>query len=713
MRKILILVANPVDTERLRLNEELRDIQNGLKLAKGRDQFQLISQVALRTEDLRRSLLEHEPQIVHFAGHGTEKNGLALEDHNGKAQLVNAQALARLFKLCSSVKCVVLNACYSEPQAKAIAQHVDYVIGMHKTIGDTAAKNFAIGFYDALGYGRSYKDAFEFGISAIDIESLSGTSVPKLQTRHSATDRAQNRDSVTSKRQRVFISYKRDTAPDEAVALELFQSLGHQHSVFIDQTMLVGTPWAERIRLEICQSDALIILLSEKSVYSQMVQKEISLAHEAAQERNGKPIILPVRLAYYEPFQYPLSAYLDPINWAVWHNAEDTPRIAAELQRALAGSSLPVDSIQDKVKFLKSSSSQGFPRPSSSAQPKEPNTQLLELPEGTMYPESFFYIERSSDHKAISAIERQGETIVIKGPRQMGKSSLLVRVIEAAKLKGKQIAFLDFQLFDKAALKNADDFFLQFCTWLTNQLKLENQTAEYWESGIGNNLRCTQYVGEYLLPALKRPLLLAMDEVESTFDTAFRSDFFGMLRAWHNNRAMKVIDPIWEQLDLALVTSTEPYQLIDNLEQSPFNVGEVIDLGDFTIDQVLILNQRHGNKLSLQAVEKLQRLLAGHPYLTRRALYLIASNAMTISELLNEATEEKGPFGDHLRWHLFRIYDKPHLVQGFLQVIKKQNCPDERIFFRLRGAGLVRREGKQVLPRCQLYARYFQEHLHG
>src|SRR6185503_4174167 len=94
-----------------------------------------------------------------------------------------------------------------------------------------------------------------------------------------------------------------------------------------------------------------------------------------------------------------------------------------------------------------------------------------------------------------------------------------------------------------------------------------------------------------ILKAINEPLVLAMDEVESMFDADFRSDFFGMLRGWHNSRAAK---PAWRQLDLALVTSTEPYQLIANLNQSPFNVGQVVTLDDFTSDEVHVLNERHG-----------------------------------------------------------------------------------------------------------------------
>ena len=158
-KTILILAANPFDTSRLRLPEEVREIQKGLALSEGRDRFQVVSQWAVRPDDLRRALFKYEPQFVHFSGHGTGEQGILLEDDVGNAKQVTGAALAGLFRLFPSVECVLLNACYSDVQAKAIARHIDYVVGMTKDIGDRAAIEFAVGFYDALGYGRKVSEA--------------------------------------------------------------------------------------------------------------------------------------------------------------------------------------------------------------------------------------------------------------------------------------------------------------------------------------------------------------------------------------------------------------------------------------------------------------------------------------------------------------------------------------------------------------------------
>jgi hypothetical protein len=167
VKTILILSANPVGTARLRLDEEVREIQEGLKRSKHRDQFNICQKWAVQRRDLRRALLEHEPQILHFTGHG-ESEGILVEDKQGFGTLVPPRALAGLFKLHSDrIECVILNACYSDHQARTINKHIRYVIGMPRQIKDKAAIEFAVGFYDALGAGKPVEEAFAFGCNAI------------------------------------------------------------------------------------------------------------------------------------------------------------------------------------------------------------------------------------------------------------------------------------------------------------------------------------------------------------------------------------------------------------------------------------------------------------------------------------------------------------------------------------------------------------------
>ncbi|MEH2083396.1 MAG: CHAT domain-containing protein [Nostoc sp.] len=183
-KTILFLAANPKDTYRLRLDEEMREIEAGLQRAKRRDQFVLQQRWAVRTRDIQRALLDFKPQIVHFSGHGGGEEGLLLEDETGTSKLVNTEALAGLFELFSEcLECVVLNACYSKVQTEAIVRHIPYVIGMSQAIGDKAAIEFAVGFYDALGAGESIEFAYKLGCNNIHMAGIPEHLTPVLKNK--------------------------------------------------------------------------------------------------------------------------------------------------------------------------------------------------------------------------------------------------------------------------------------------------------------------------------------------------------------------------------------------------------------------------------------------------------------------------------------------------------------------------------------------------
>ncbi|UBF24988.1 CHAT domain-containing protein [Kovacikia minuta CCNUW1] len=178
---ILFLAANPRDTVRLRLDQELRDVAEGLQRSRQRDQFRLEQRLAVRPRDIQRAMLDVGPQLVHFSGHGAGAEGLYFEDEGDNAKLVSGDALAGLFALfADQIHCVLLNGCYSEVQAQAIAHHVDYVIGMNQSIGDRAAIEFAVGFYDALGAGRSIDFAYQLGCNAIHLAGIPEHLTPVL-----------------------------------------------------------------------------------------------------------------------------------------------------------------------------------------------------------------------------------------------------------------------------------------------------------------------------------------------------------------------------------------------------------------------------------------------------------------------------------------------------------------------------------------------------
>lgn len=184
VRKILLLSANPKGTTQLCLEREMREIKEGLRRSKNRDRYLIDTAEAVRYRDIHRAILDYEPHIVHFSGHGSGEDGLVFEDEAGQVKLVDAEAIAGLFQLFAhQVECVVLNACYSQYQAQEIAKHIPCVVGMSQEIEDKAAIEFAVGFYDALGAGQDYEFAYKLGCNLIRVAGISQQLIPQYMAK--------------------------------------------------------------------------------------------------------------------------------------------------------------------------------------------------------------------------------------------------------------------------------------------------------------------------------------------------------------------------------------------------------------------------------------------------------------------------------------------------------------------------------------------------
>jgi hypothetical protein len=495
---------------------------------------------------------------------------------------------------------------------------------------------------------------------------------------------------------KIFISYKRNVEPDHSLAGKVFEALQtHGHEVFIDRTLVAGQQWAKEIESKVRNSDCIIVFLTASSSQSEMVKGEIEIARDQAAKTAGRPHIVPVRLAYAAALPYPLNAWLDPIQYALWRGEADTPRLLNELVTAITGTPLPAST----ATFIPAPQRDGPPLYSASLPP----------PGGNLDVDDPWYIRRDPDDVAARLIARQGVTLVIKGSRQMGKSSLLVRMIDAAMKLNKRCALIDFQMFGQETLRSSSAFFQRFAESVADQLDLQHDVKRFWDAGLSDSQNFTRYMEKQILQPLDS-FVLAIDEADILFQSEFLYDFFGMLRAWHNSRANPLKKHIWKKLDLVLVTSTEPYLFIDRDHESPFNVGEVMALSDFTSEQVQTLNALHDAPFFPPEVLKLHSLLHGQPYLTRKAFYVVKSS-LTPDQLFARAAEDDGAFGDHLRNYFLRLLNYPELAAALKQVALGRGCSDPKLSYRLKGAGLVKEESGKIVPRCSLYAEYFRERL--
>lgn len=178
---ILVLAANPTDKQQLRLGEEVREIEEGMRRSAKREDFEIESKWAVRIDDLKRALLDESPTFIHFSGHGSPEGRIIVEDNNGVGKEIPPKAIGNLFELFSDdIHCVILNACYSESQAQEISKHIPYVIGMNDAIPDDAAIKFSTAFYDAIGNGRDVEFAFKYARISIELYDLNATEIPVL-----------------------------------------------------------------------------------------------------------------------------------------------------------------------------------------------------------------------------------------------------------------------------------------------------------------------------------------------------------------------------------------------------------------------------------------------------------------------------------------------------------------------------------------------------
>ncbi|MGH9754902.1 MAG: AAA-like domain-containing protein [Blastocatellia bacterium] len=500
----------------------------------------------------------------------------------------------------------------------------------------------------------------------------------------------------------VFISY-RHIRPDQELAGFLEGYLKSQGlDVFIDTQMLVGDKWVEEIERHIRASSFFVALLSADSIRSDMVRQEIELAHALPQVT-----ILPIRVAFEGAMPYDLASYLNRIQYTLWKSSEDNQRVAEQIFAAISRSAdLPNRETRSSAAELRvladATENRGAPLPA--ADPR------LMFDKGTMKAGSPFYIRREADAQLESRIRLAGETIVVKGMRQMGKSSLLAAAMASARRRKQKIFYVDFQLVDPEHLRTLDILLNDLAWRLADELDTAIRPDEVWNNRLGAKSSLTKFIEKAILADAASPILFFLDEADLIFKYDYRDHFFSLIRGWHNLRAT---NENWTRLNLIVAHSTEPYLWIQDINQSPFNVGFPIRLDDFDEAQVTELNERHGGVLKTAGeIEELMKLLGGQPYLIRQALYALATDAgLSLAKLKKIAPSESGPFGDHLRRYNWLLQESGELKDALRRVLRDNRCDDERLFQRLRAAGLIRGETRHDAKiRCQLYAEYFKKH---
>ncbi|WP_445246426.1 AAA-like domain-containing protein [Microcoleus sp. OTE_8_concoct_300] len=503
---------------------------------------------------------------------------------------------------------------------------------------------------------------------------------------------------------KIFVSY-RSAEPDRELGKQLETALSAiGHTVFTaENNIRLGDNWFDRINFFLQECDYLLLLLPPTGNQSELLTYQVQQAKELQDSRpDRKPIILPIRVGFplNAPLNHDLRGYLYRIKQREWKTTADTPIIIEEVLNLLAEKPalFPEQTEDSTQKQLLEISSDEIPLPAA-----EP-----ELPGGQVDVASQFYVERPPiEERCYQTIVQPSALIRIKAPRQMGKTSLMARILHHGARQGYCTVPLTFQLVDKAVFADLDKFLKWFCAYVGRELHLPNQLDDYWDEIFGSKVNCKDYFEKYILPQIDSPLILGLDEIDRVFQYPdIAEDFLGLLRAWHEESKRR---DIWKKLRLIVVHSTEVY-IPMNINQSPFNVGLPVDLPELNYQQIQDLAARHNLNWSEAEVEKLMAIVGGHPYLVRVALYHISRSDLTLDELKETAIADAGIYSDHLRRQLWNLEEYPELAQGMREIVAADSPVPLKAMqaFKLDSLGLVKLQGNECVPRCELYRQYFK-----
>ncbi|MEH2112411.1 AAA-like domain-containing protein [Nostoc sp.] len=334
---------------------------------------------------------------------------------------------------------------------------------------------------------------------------------------------------------------------------------------------------------------------------------------------------------------------------------------------------------------------------------------FLEFPDGPVKLDSPFYIKHPAiETKCHQVLQQPGGFVRLQAPSQMGKTTLLNRILLQAKQQGYLCVSIDIQLVGQTTLQHLDRFLQWLCIHIASSLQLPTKLNDYWDITYGSKISCQNYFKNVLLPQLQAPLILAIDKLDLLFAYPnVADDFFALLCSWYEQSKYNAL---WQKLRLILVYSMKHYVPL-NLYQSPFNVGVAVELPELSMGQVSILVDRHGLIWTTHQLEQLVSLVSGHPHLIRLALYHIAQNSLSLDQLLYHEFTESNPFYHHLQQHFRILEQNPKLVPVLLSILMNEPINANSLeVSKLYQMGLIRVQRGEIELRCELYRYWLRDY---
>lgn len=413
--------------------------------------------------------------------------------------------------------------------------------------------------------------------------------------------------------------------------------------------------------------------------------------------------------------------------WNQWYDPTSTELATAELTTELTTTELTPELAKTTVEtpeavLPEAATALSTLPPLESGTSTEPGLQVeatagldISFP-GFSFPDFSFYVERPAiEAVCYQTVETAGGLLRIKAPQHMGKTSLLTRVLWHATQQEYQTVCLSFQLADRAVFSDLNTFLKWFCAIVSRELGIDSPIDQTWQDIFSGSYNATFYFQDRLLSTITSPLVLALDNTDLVFEhEEIATDFCKLLRNWHDlPRRSDRNSPIWQKLRLVIVHATEIYGALD-INASPLaGVGVLVDLPEFTLEQVQDLVQRYKFSWSQAEIQHLTDLVGGHPYLLQLGLEQIQRQSVSLDQLLQTASTEAGIYSNHLRQQLSHLEQNPELMQVFREVVmaKEPISVKPAQAFKLQSMGLVHLEGNYAKPRCLLYRQYFANSL--
>ena len=338
-----------------------------------------------------------------------------------------------------------------------------------------------------------------------------------------------------------------------------------------------------------------------------------------------------------------------------------------------------------------------------------PNVDVSEIrdPGGTIATDSKFYIKRPADVAVFNKVKTPRGLVTIKGPRSTGKSSLIERTFKDLKQTDSDLrpVYIEIKTFPEDAFKSTDTIWKEIALRISDYLRIDAWSVKEWNGNRGYDWNFTRFLENFVFDENKSPLLLCLDQVDTVFETPIYTQFFSTIRSFYNRAAG---DLFWRNIRWLLCSRSEPSFFIQNLRESPFNVGLQIELNEFSYDEVCDFTRRHGIAPAPDLVKNIIEYTGGKPYLVHSLLYNMKYSPEVKIDFFNSQEIREKLFAEFLETYLEGFQNDAKLAAAMKKVIKEKECKDIKMIHRLKSAGLILCKKQKVLCSCKLFAEYFR-----